>query len=111
MLNPQQGSLPVPAKTNIIFGGDYFSDTSKDPYSGNYSNLYDSFNANPNNAASATVPTVIRDSVAAADAAYNPLAFVYISDNKSQVLLCPQRIYRPLGLPILPIYGKNLCLR
>ena len=69
ILNPQQGTLPVPAQTTFTFGGENLSDTSNDPYSINYPNLYTSFNVDPNNAANATVPTVIQDSVAAAGAA------------------------------------------
>ena len=100
----------MPTQTNATFGGDYFSDTSKDPHSGDYSSLYDSFDVDPNNATNATNTTAsntIRDSVAAAGAAYNLLAFVYMSDNKAQDLMCPQRIDRPLGAPNLSIYGKT----
>ena len=107
MLNPNQGPLPVPTQANVTFDGDCFSDTSKDSYSGDYSTLYDSFNVNPNNAANVTTPNIIRDSVAAAGAAYNPLALVYISDNKVHVLVCPLRIDCPLGASNLSIYGKT----
>lgn len=82
MLKPQQGPLPVPAQTNVTFGGGYFSNTSKNPYSGNYSNLCDSFNLDPNNVTNTTAPTVILDSVAAAGAAYNPSRSFIFSTTK-----------------------------
>ena len=83
-----------------------FSDTSKDSFHGNYTNLYADFNLDLATTANNTDPAVIRNYVAAAGTQHRLLAFGVFSDGKMHCYLCPTRMERSLGAAASTLDGK-----
>ena len=98
-------ALPAPPPATFAA---LFSDLSKDPSNGIYTNLLDqSFSIDLNTPANNTTPEAVKQQIAAAGSQRLPMAVIQLIDGRLQILLLPFRHEQAAGIaPDPAVDGK-----